>query len=69
MKIISGYDVRSSYLTDDVIVTDDILLRYVNCLLEEFTLQKITIKVETTKGYMRAVNNITNIIDYLYYGN
>ena len=56
LKFISRYDLGNRYLTDDVIVTDEILLRYVNYLLEGFTLQKIKIEVGTIKGYMRAVN-------------
>ena len=44
-------------MTDNVVTTDDILLRYVNYLLEGFTLQLIMIKTSTFKGYMRAVNN------------
>ena len=38
LKIMSRYDLGNHYLTDDVIVTDEILLRYVNYLLEGFTL-------------------------------
>ena len=56
MRFISRYDLGNRYLTEDVIVTDEILLRYVNHLLEGFTLQKIRIEVGTIKGYMRAVN-------------
>ena len=37
--------------------TDDIMLRYVNYLLEEFTLQSIMIETSTIKGYKRAVSN------------
>ena len=33
------------------------MLRYVNFLLERFTIQKIKIEVSTIKGYMRAVND------------
>ena len=52
LKLISRYDLGNRYLTDDVIVTDDILLRYVNHLLKGFTLQKIRIEVGTIKGYL-----------------
>jgi hypothetical protein len=44
-------------LTDDVVTTDDIMLRFVNYLLEDFTLQSITIKTSIIKGYIRAVSN------------
>ena len=56
LKFISRYDLGNHYLTNKVIVTDEILLRYVNYLLEGFALQKIRIEVGTIKGYMRTVN-------------
>ena len=48
------------FLTVDVVTTDDIMLRYVNYLLEGFTLQSIMIMTSTIKGYTRVVN------DYYY---
>ena len=45
------------FLTDDVVTTDNIMLRYVNYILEGFTLQSIMIENSTIKGYTRAVNN------------
>ena len=60
LRFTSRYNLGNSYLTEKVIVTDDILLRYVNYLLEGFTLQKIKVEVGTIKGYIRAVNKLYN---------
>ena len=56
MKFISRYDLDKTCLTDDVFVTDDMLLRYSKDLLEGFTLQKIKYEAERIKEYLRAVD-------------
>ena len=47
---------RDIFLTNDTMVTDEILGRYISYLVEGFTLQNIKIAVDTIYGYLGAVN-------------
>ena len=53
---IHRYELRNVFLTDDRPITDLVLERYVNLLLDGFTINFESVAVVTIAGYMRAVN-------------
>ena len=56
MKFIEIYDQKDKFLTNDKEITDTIMERYVSFLLDGYTIQNISIAVDTISGYTRAVN-------------
>ena len=56
MRFIDRYELRKVFLTSDSKITDLIVERYINSLLDGYTLLGEKIAVGTISGYMRAVN-------------
>ena len=56
LKFIEMYDQKNKFLTDNKEVTDTIMEWYVSFLLDGYTIQNISITVDTIAGYTRAVN-------------
>ena len=51
------YGLSDAYLTNDVIITDKIMERFILFLLEGHTINKIKVKAGTIGGYMKCVND------------
>ena len=56
LKFVEIYDLKDKFLTNDKDVTDEIMERHVSFLLEGYTINNISIAVDTIAGYTRAVN-------------
>ena len=56
LKFVEIYELGDKFLTNDKDVTTSIMERCVSFLLDGYTLQHISIAVNTIVGYMRAVN-------------
>ena len=56
LRFIDRYGLRKVFLTSDTKITDLIVERYINSLLDGYTIKNERIAVGTIPGYMRAVN-------------
>ena len=56
LKFIGGYKSGNRYRTDDLLVTYDIIMRFLKYTLKEFILQKTEIEASALKGYTKATN-------------
>ena len=56
LRFIDRYQLRKVFLTSDTKITDLIVERYINSLLDGYTIKREKIAVGTISGYMRAVN-------------
>ena len=56
LRFVDRYLLRKVFLTSDTKITDLIVERYINSLLDGFTINHESIAVGTISGYMRAVN-------------
>ena len=56
LRFVDRYKLRDVFLTSDTKITDLIIERYVNSLLDGYSINRESITVGTIGGYMRAVN-------------
>ena len=57
LKFVHRYNLQGKFLTNNKLVTDEIIERYTVYLLSGYTINDEKIMVDTIKGYLRAVNN------------
>ena len=57
LKFIKMYGLSDAYLTNDVIITDEIMECFILFLLEGHTINKIKVKAGTIGGYMKCVKD------------